>query len=421
MNLKYNLFAVVLTAIMISCDSENGIQDLPETTIELSRSEIESVDNISNFSLRIFEDVVENQSEFHNKNFAIAPFNLATSLAMVANASDQQNKQEIFNVFEISDGGLIEMNELFGKLIGNLPTMDPKSELILANSVWTDSENPIPEWYIDDMWNVYGAPVTKIDDFLSDDNVNLINQWINDATNNMIDFKIEYSTSIDSMFNLKRFEMLSAMYFKGQWRQAFKKEATSQKKFYNIDNTTSTVPMMKGKINGGYVITNQYVAVRIPYGNNSFALNLFEAHNGNSMSKLIHELANGEWNAYLRESTTSQELSIQIPRFEIESEIDFCDILENNGIDFKRKDGEMGCQGIKLFDDDRNFIFNTTQNTKIKVDEDGTSAASVTAASGKHKYDGANGIGHVFDHPFIFVLSERSTGAILVAGCVNKL
>ena len=65
------------------------------------------------------------------------------------------------------------------------------------------------------------------------------------------------------------------------------------------------------------------------------------------------------------------------------------------------------------------------QDAVIKVDEEGSEAAAVSSAAVEKNYAAAPGENVVFhaDHPFIYLISESSTGAILFAGrysCKSK-
>ena len=60
------------------------------------------------------------------------------------------------------------------------------------------------------------------------------------------------------------------------------------------------------------------------------------------------------------------------------------------------------------------------QETVITSNEEGTTAASAALADGLLEVFG-DSTEFIIDRPFIFFISEESTGAILYAGVVNQL
>lgn len=357
----------------------------------------------------------------------IAPFSLATSLAMVGNAADQQLKSELLQLFDMEDGGIDALNQMFKKIYSEMPELDPQSQLNFANSVWTDIDGGVPNWYVDNMSTCFNSPVTVLDDIESPQSTEKINKWINSATNGLLDFKADYSSSVDEEIDRKHLVAINAMYFKGQWREKFKKEETENRKFYNADGTTSTPMTMRSGVKayidgcylGGYGKWMGTVA-RLPYGNNSFALSLFLPVENVTFDEFVQFLANGGWDTYSKQEYYYSKADVQLPRFEINSSVNFNKILLDNGVDLFRDNG-FGKGTVKFFDCDNQFSVFTDQQTLIKVDEDGSEAVAVT-----HTHAGTGVTAPMpdqitFDRPFVFVLSERSTGAILVAGCVNQL
>lgn len=406
----------------VGCDNDNLPHIEPEKNIEMSRAESESMGSIANFSFDLLANKIEENDSLTKENFVISPLGLATSLAMVCNGADEQFQNELLQLFHIEDNSLETMNQMFRKLLVELPSLDSKSQLKLANSVWTDiPSSDVPQDYVDKMISIYGAPVTHVDDFINSQTLARIERWANDATNGLIDFKIDASTPTDTACHSKRLDAIAAMFFKGAWRTAFKPEKTTIKTFHNIDHSTSSVPMMNGKIKGSLEQREQYYVARLPYGNNSFSMYLLEPKDGTSMAELARELSNGLWRDILSMSQSENDVDIELPRFNIESNVYFDKILQASGLDLRRFNTKMGInEGVKLFDLDSGFLILNRQQTIIKVDEEGTTAVSVTKTTGSGVImDYYNH--HIFDHPFVFVLSERSTGAILVAGCVNKL
>jgi serpin B len=67
------------------------------------------------------------------------------------------------------------------------------------------------------------------------------------------------------------------------------------------------------------------------------------------------------------------------------------------------------------------YISSVKHKTFIEVDEEGTEAAAVTSVTISYTSAGGGGDGSIefrADHPYIFVIREQTTGAILFMGKV---
>ena len=97
---------------------------------------------------------------------------------------------------------------------------------------------------------------------------------------------------------------------------------------------------------------------------------------------------------------------------------------ENKRIHLEESLQELGIEKafeepwLQLFDSNNSNsgISTLFQSTKIAVDEEGTEAAAVTVATMDATAVLASHITFHCDHPFLYTITETSTGAILFAG-----
>lgn len=119
-----------------------------------------------------------------------------------------------------------------------------------------------------------------------------------------------------------------------------------------------------------------------------------------------------DWSAFLN-GMQKESLRLQFPRFETKYEIELNDILAAMGMPraFSRSEADFSAlSNVPL------FLYLVKQNAIIKVDEEGTEAAAVSiGVFGKYASDGPR-LSFIADHPFLYLISESSTGAILFAG-----
>lgn len=420
----------VMSVVLASCsDSDNqSSTPQPEKEIQLSRAESESMGEITKFSLNLlwqsakcFEtDSLGNLTitgESHD-NITIPPLSVAVSLAMMANATDKETCDEITRLFEIEDGDITTMNEMFKKLLTQLPMLDKVSKLTLANSIWADYTYSFPETFVDRMKSDYNAEIMSV--AAGNVDKHQLNQWITAQTGGENDrTSDEYGSNRYGYF----MSAFNAVYFEGEWSKPFETQLTKSANFSNYDATVARVEMMEQTIKTIYHQTDDYKAVRLPFGNRSFSLSLFLPAESKSPVQLLEALVNGGWSEFNTLTVEKQPsngimTTLRLPRFETTCDVDLEHALTACGITRLREakiPAEFRSDNTEL---EASIVIG--QWAKIKIDEDGVKA-SATAQSA-HIPEGASRPTEVtFNRPFVYILSERSTGAILIGGIINKL
>jgi serpin B len=66
------------------------------------------------------------------------------------------------------------------------------------------------------------------------------------------------------------------------------------------------------------------------------------------------------------------------------------------------------------------FLSNVVHQANVTVDEQGTTAAAATGASMQATSARMNTVNLIVDRPFVFLLRDRPSGAILFAGQVTN-
>ena len=207
--------------------------------------------------------------------------------------------------------------------------------------------------------------------------------------------------------------LLNALYFKSCWSLKFNKERTVSEPFTLASGAKKQTPMMKQNGDFRYGEGTTFTALRIPYGNGAYSMTVLLPRNGKSTKDVAAELATTDWSVLLRKFS-SYETDLWLPKFETKYGEKLNDILIDMGM-------------AKAFDPTADFtamspdalcLSFVRQDAVIKVDEEGTEAAAVTSA-GVIKNTSVETPKYVVfhaDHPFLYIISEQSTGAILFAG-----
>lgn len=391
---------------LVSCASNepdgnepDGNEDKPFVPIELTRAQQDAVSSTNRFACRLLSE-----SDTKEDNVIQSPLSVATTLSMLASGADGETRDELLSVLGYDDmSTLISCHSILSQ---RLPQADSKVALNLANSMWLNTGFKIKEPYAMLLRDVFNAVAFNAD-LHTNQAMNQINEWCANVTNGMIPKLLD--APIDGAFAL-----INAVYFNGRWREKFNKEDTHDGLFTNADGTTSRIPMMRAKtLHLDYADGEYAEAVRLPYGNGAFYMQLVLPHEGNTPENTAAAYASDD---FTEPGFTVAAVDLTMPRFSIESRFDLIKPLRNLG-------------AVKAFGPDADYSMITdgklginmvSHNAVIQVDEEGSKASAATII-GVDTSAGGSLIELNFNRPFLFFIKEKSTNAVVFSGIVRKI
>ena len=158
---------------------------------------------------------------------------------------------------------------------------------------------------------------------------------------------------------------------------------------------------------------DDWKGVKLSYGNASFSLTVILPDEGKTVDEVLQHL---DCNAVaFADNSERRYLLVKMPRFEVMSKGSLSEELA--AIGFHIGDSGNDFSGIC---GDRISLSELIQQTVITSNEEGTTAASVALADGALEAF-VDSTEFIVDRPFIFFITEHSTGAILYAGVINQL
>ena len=151
------------------------------------------------------------------------------------------------------------------------------------------------------------------------------------------------------------------------------------------------------------------------YKGGSYQMTVILPAEGKTTTELLGLLGEGLFDR-IRQSWKGTDVRLSIPEFEVSSETGLKDILEVMGIKKAFADADFS----RMTDADI-YVEDIFQKAKINVDEKGTEAAAVSVAELAATSPGTpevipDPVIFTADRPFVYIVSERSTGAILFVG-----
>ena len=158
-----------------------------------------------------------------------------------------------------------------------------------------------------------------------------------------------------------------------------------------------------------------YSAVELPYKNGKFSMYLFLPDAGSSVDALIQQLDAATWKSWLEGFHEREKFSVSMPRFQFEYKSSLAEDLKSMGLEVAFDSQEADFSGISPND---LFIADVIHKTYIKVNEEGTEAAAVTAVVMQTTAIITNEI--ILNRPFLFAITENSSKSILFIGKVME-
>jgi len=364
--------------------------------IELAGGERKLIESNNDFAFNLFREARGDKSKI------ISPLSITFALGMLNNAADGQTLKEINETLGFGEAGADGINAFCQKMLRESNDLDAKTKALIANTIFVNEGlgYRLQEGFIDKANTYYDAqPQNR--DFNDGETMDVINQWANDHTMGMIP-KVLDEDSFDP--NVVSY-LLNALYFKGMWSDPFDKDLTQNESFGGGEE----VPMMhKMGTDFQYTENDLYQAIRLPYGNGAYRMDIFLPREDKTVGEVLETLNGSNWQF----KGSWEEVDLKLPRFETETFQPLVDTMKDLGM----PSAFTLAAEFPWFCNTPVYISNMFQVAKIKLDEEGTEAAAVTVIQvGESDMPEEPKRFHA-NHPFLYIISEQSTGAIFFIG-----
>ncbi len=284
--------------------------------------------------------------------------------------------------------------------------------LNVVNAIWGQKDYEFLPAFLDVLAENYGAGL-RILDFITE--AEKCRVAINDWVSNQTERRIKDLIPPGAITHLTRLVLTNAIYFNAAWEHPFEKQMTANGPFYLLGGGQVMVPMMKQTESFGYTEGGGYQAVELPYdgGELSMVILLPEAGTFKSFEAGLQ----AEQVRTIIENLQPTRVALTMPRFEFDSKFSLKDVLITMGMPdaFSPDDADFsGVTGKPEL-----FISDVLHKAFVAVDEKGTEAAAATAVIiGVTSMPTEPPVQVTIDRPFIFLIRDIETGAVLFVGRV---
>ncbi len=406
------LFLLFVVFSYSSCTKYQIEEPTEYTPIELNLKSQEILQSSNEFGISLFKNIVSSSDE--PGNIMISPLSVSQALGMTWNGARGATRDEMTEMMGFSVDNNTELNESNKTIREALLNADNCVETNIANSIWYRNTFQINQDFVDVDKKFYDAEVKALDFANTEGSKKTINSWVDDKTKGKITEIVDDITTDNIMF------LINAVYFKGKWKYEFKKDNTVDEPFHFTDGKTESVKMMVQEADLDYFKTSNSQGVALPYGNGHFRMIILLPDEGVSLKDYVSGLDEATLSDNIN-SPHQNKVNVWLPKFKFECNLGLKEPLKELGMKSAFIDGVADLSGMGT---PSNLVISKVKHkTFVEVDEEGTEAAAVTSVevSLTSVSPGENStIPFIVNRPFLFLIQEKDTGAILFMGQVYE-
>ena len=286
-----------------------------------------------------------------------------------------------------------------------------ESTLAVANRAWGASRDRYHEAYLHRLESQLGARLEPLSFSEPETARHTINAWVEETTHGkIVDLLPKGSLTKDSCLVLT-----DAAYFLGQWTEPFPAPATHDEPFHLSSGESPAVPMMHLSHELKVANVDGVRVLELAYGKGALVFDAFLAEDDQRLAALEASLTADKLGALLQ-ALAPQKAEVALPRFKLRSELNLNEALHALGIvdafshqaDFSQISASHDLE-----------ISAVIHQAFVQTDEKGTEAAAATGVVMQPRMVRRDRP-FVFraDHPFLFVIRDARSGAVLFLGRV---
>ena len=304
------------------------------------------------FQLKIFQEI--NKSNI-GKNIIVSPLSIYHILSLTANGGANKTLIQMLQV--LCQKNKIELNNS-NKLISS--SIEKLKSIEHANAVFTKFKP------LDNFMKIVKEYKAKVDD-LKD--ATQVNKWCSDATHKKIQNIIDNITKDDLMI------LINAIYFKGFWQDKFDKNQTNKNKFMNFNKQPKEVDFMNIVKNFDYFEDNNNQVISLNYQKDNLKALIILPKENIDINSYIKGFTIEKYYKILKK-LVNKKVIFSLPKFEINFKAELKDSFIALGM-IEPFSANADFSAMRKEKDIR--IGRIIHKTFIKIDEEGTEAAVVTA------------------------------------------
>jgi serpin B len=348
-------------------------------------------------------------------NLFFSPESISTALAMAYAGASGTTASEMAATLHFTLPPA-QLHPAMGALLTSLNSTHSGYQLRVADALWAEKDYAFLDDFLKLTEDDYSAGFKPMDFKTAPEAARAsINQWVAQQTEDKIKDLIPPG-AIKSDTGLV---LTNAIYFKGDWQTQFGKAATQDEDFHLSPAQTVKTPLMHLQTKLGYFNGATFQAVDIPYKSGELSMVVLLPNDVAGLPALEQVLTAVNLQKWLDGGWRSNKIILTLPKFKMTSQFELAEALRTLGMKqaFLRGTADFsGMTGKKDL-----WISAAIHKAFVDVNEEGTEAAAATGIVMRSMAMSHEATPVVFrvDHPFIFLIRDNRSGAILFMGRVT--
>ena len=347
-------------------------------------------------------------------NQVYSPLNVYLAMAMLAETSDGNSRQQILDLFGLDT--IEQLREQVNHLWNAHYCDDGQTAMLLANSLWLDEGYTFKQGTAKLLADRYYA--ASFSGNLGTDTMNKqLRSWLNENTGGMLTEQAN-NTELpkDTVFALA-----STVYFTASWEEKFW-EGNTKDALFHCAETDKEVPFMNRTLYYyDYYWGENFGAVRLELTGDNWMWLILPDEGYTTADILASDdylqmtLNPADW-----ENKRELEINLSVPKFDVAEQQDLVSGMQAMGVT-DVFDGTVS-NFAPMTEDRELFVGEIDHAARVKIDEEGCEGAAYTVIMSfpaGAPLPEVQKIDFVLDRPFMFVVSSQDN-LPLFAGIVNE-
>lgn len=355
-------------------------------------------------------------SDAQGKNAVCSPLNIYMALAMLAETTAGESREEILTLLGHED--IESLRQQAGQLWNANYRDDGATTSLLASSLWLREDLGYRSSTVNTLAEDYYAATYRGEMGSAGYNEALQN-WLNEQTGGLLE---EYAGQIE-MNRDTILALATTVYFKARWSTTFNEGATWEEVFH-ADDGDEVCDFMHSIETGAYYWGDRFTAVGWDL-ENAGGMYFILPDEGYTVDDLLGDAQVMELmtNVTEYENISYPTIHLSLPKFDVSSSMDLAEGLQKLGVTqvFEKEAADF-TPLTPFAEKEEVWVSGATHAARVTVNEDGVEAAAYTVIL----VDGASAapderVEFVLDRPFLFMLTGVDGQQPLFAGVVNHV
>ncbi|XP_031802054.1 serpin B6-like isoform X1 [Sarcophilus harrisii] len=367
---------------------------------------------ISNFTLNVFKKIGEADN---SQNVFYSPLSLYCALAMVLDGAKGNTAAQIKQVLSLNKGTDVHLS--FQSFLAEANRSGGQCLLRIANRLFGDKAYDFISSFKESCQKYYHSNMEKLDFANAPEEARKhINKWVEEKTEG----KIVELLANDSVDPLTSLVLVNAIYFKGRWQKQFDKFKTTEQMFKISQEKLKLVPMMflKSTFSTTYIGEVFTKILVLPYAGGQMDMIILLPDENTDLTMLERNLTSEKLTDWINPDRMDEmETEVFLPRFKLEENLDMEFILRKLGISDAFDGSKADFTGMSARND--LYLSKVVHKAYVEVNEEGTEAVGASAAVMSNRCARFT-LQFIVDHPFLFLIRDKSSKNILFLGKVTS-